>query len=660
MATEAELIEQKREERKKLIDEVKRRRAIAAQSEGILGAAERGEYGDVGQGGPKGEFDDEINQDPGNEDPSQSSMTQQNKNFLANYFTTKEGVGFGSSIGTGVEALARIQEFLSDKQIPFTDKDVTDIFMLISQAPNREKFTNEDIGKVIGMGEFVTEDMVGKNKPLTIGQVPSYLGNLLFGETADTMQKVRDEGLTFDDMTAGQRLAMAAGSAEATPLGFAPDIYRLGKAGVTTGIKAIDELVAPLTTLKTEGGPDFNINLMGGFGSGGKGGGAGLSTRGLQLSKQRKYVNKKLKEIYDNAPIDPDTELPMLPERWYSSKETIEQIYKSDPDLFPEWKDGIEGWDSLTKGFLAGKFVKNEAGQRVYTGDKVTYSDTELFPVSKASSASEKATKDFQQAVATKLNVDSINPQEQTLKYLNFIRLSESEDLFKNPDEFFKEYKFEDLTTPGTKLNDNFEKFKILDNKRIELRDDPEIQALIKKIFPDTEIKFDIAHTFETSGVRTGKVSKSLKGAGGDPDKMYIDLSIINRGKDKDMQKALESEARTAEEFFTATGIPEFFNYLKKISGKMADMGVEGQTVTKVGELQSGFILGKKGETLSDKLTVLAKRQGVELTDEDYATMLRADNIINPPKEIMQGAVELKNRGGIVGISHLVRPLGNF
>ena len=259
--------------------------------------------------------------------------------------------------------------------------------------------------------------------------------------------------------------------------------------------------------------------------------------------------------------------------------------------------------------------------------------------------------------MATKLNVDYINPQDQTLKYLNFIRLSESEDLFKNPNAFFKEYKFEDLNVPGTKLNDNFEKFKILDNKRIELRDDPEIQALIKKIFPDTEVKFDIAHTFESSGVRTGKVSESLKGAGGDPDKMYIDLSIINRGKDKDMQKALEAEARTAEEFFTATGIPEFLNYLKKISGKMADMGVEGQTVTKVGDLQSGFILGKKGETLSDKLTVLAKRQGVELTDEDYATMLRADNIINPPKKIMQGDVQLKNRGGMMSIFDMTRPL---
>ena len=594
------------------------------------------------------------------QDKDSSFISPELKASIANYFTTAQP--FGSAIGAGVEGLARIQEFLADKQIPFTDKDVTDIFMIISQAPDREKFTKEDIGKVIGMGEFVTEDMVGQNKPLTITQVPAFLGNFLFGETADTMKKVRDEGLTFDEMSPGQKLAMAGGAAEFTPLGLVPDAVRLTKAGVSTGIKAIDELTAPLTTLKTEGGPDFNINLMGGVGSGGKGGGAGLSARGLQLAEQRKYVNKKLKEIYDNAPIDEDPNsktygLPMLSANWFSSKETIEQIYRSNPDLFPEWKDGVGNWNSLTKGFLAGKFVKNEAGKRVYTGDKVTYADTKLFPVSKASSASDKAAKDFKDAVAQKLNVDFINPQDQTLKYLNFIRLSESEDLFKNPNAFFKEYKFEDLNVPGTKLNDNFEKFKILDNKRIELRDDPEIQALIKKIFPDTEIKFDIAHTFESSGVRTGKVSESLKGAGGDPDKMYIDLSIINRGKDKDMQKALEAEARTAEEFFTATGIPEFLNYLKKISGKMADMGVEGQTVTKVGDLQSGFILGKKGETLSDKLIVLAKRQGVELTDEDYVTMLRADNIINPPKEIMQGDVQLKNRGGMMSIFDMTRPL---
>jgi len=62
MATEAEI---KAQERRELLNEVRRRRAAAAQAEGSVRAAEEGQYGDVGQGGPKGEFDDEINQDPG-------------------------------------------------------------------------------------------------------------------------------------------------------------------------------------------------------------------------------------------------------------------------------------------------------------------------------------------------------------------------------------------------------------------------------------------------------------------------------------------------------------------------------------------------------------------------------------------------------------------
>ena len=373
----------------------------------------------------------------------------------------------------------------------------------------------------------------------------------------------------------------------------------------------------------------------------GTGGGAGLSEKGLRLAEQRKYVNKKLKEIYDEAPIDPETNLPMLNTNWFSSKETIEKIYKSNPKLFPEWKDGIGTWNSLTDGFLAGKFKKVK-GNRVYTGDKV---DSASLLVSGADSPAKKATKDFEKAVAKKLNVDSIKPQEQTLKYLNFIRLSESDELLKNSDKFFKKYNFDDLTTPGTKLNENFEKFKILDDKRKVLRDDPAIQAVIKKIFPDTEVKFDVAHTFELGQVKKGKVSKSKLGKGGDPDEMYIDLSITNRS----IQKDLESKAKQLEEIYTQTGDSEILEALQKISKKMSDLGVKGETVTKVGDLQSGFILGKKGENLSNKLQALAERQGVKLTDADYEILLKADNIINPPRPFKSG--------GLVGISHLTRPL---
>ena len=60
MATQEE-----KELRQKVLNDIRRKRAAAAQAEGSLGAAERGDYGNVGQG-EKGPFDDEINQDPGN------------------------------------------------------------------------------------------------------------------------------------------------------------------------------------------------------------------------------------------------------------------------------------------------------------------------------------------------------------------------------------------------------------------------------------------------------------------------------------------------------------------------------------------------------------------------------------------------------------------
>ena len=49
--------------RQDILDEIKRKRAAAARSKGIVRAAEEGQYGDVGQGDEKGPFDDEIIQD---------------------------------------------------------------------------------------------------------------------------------------------------------------------------------------------------------------------------------------------------------------------------------------------------------------------------------------------------------------------------------------------------------------------------------------------------------------------------------------------------------------------------------------------------------------------------------------------------------------------
>ena len=590
--------------RQDILNEIRRKRAAAAQSEGIIGAAERGEYGDVGQGGEKGPFDDEINQDPKNK----MSLVD----FLKNYFTDPRL----SATGAAIDLFGRTGAATA----PITQKPLE----TISQG-----------------GDNIVQKA----------------GKFLFEDAAKVAAKI-NSGVSFDELTPGEKFAIASVPAELVPqIGLAPDILKLAKnfvvnAGKST-LKAIDNITQPVG-MTNEGiiMPMAKVENPG-AGSGmpgtGTGGGAGLSEKGLRLAEQRNYVNKKLKEIYDEAPIDKDTGLPMLSSDWFKSKKVKQQIYDSNPNLFPEWKDGVGSWNDLGSGFLAGKF-KKVRGKRVYTGDKV---DSASLLVFGADSPAKKATKDFEKAVAKKLNVDSIKPQEQTLKYLNFIRLSESDELLKNSDKFFKKYNFDDLTTPGTKLNENFEKFKILDDKRKVLRDDPAIQAVIKKIFPDTEVKFDVAHTFELSQVKKGRVSKSKLGKGGDPDEMYIDLSVTNRS----IQKDLESKAKELEELYTQTGDSEILEALQKISKKMSDLGVKGETVTKVGDLQSGFILGKKGENLSDKLQALAKRQGVELTDADYEILLKADNIINPPKQIMQGTVELKNRGGIVGISHLTRPL---
>ena len=89
---------------------------------------------------------------------------------------------------------------------------------------------------------------------------------------------------------------------------------------------------------------------------------------------------------------------------------------------------------------------------------------------------------------------------------------------------------------------------------------------------------------------------------------------------------------------------------LEAINTKLKGMGVQGETVTQIGEnIQSGFILGSKDVKFSTKISNMAEDRGIQLTDADYEILLRADNIINPPRPFKDG--------GIVGISHLTRPL---
>ena len=577
--------------RQNILDEIKRKRAAAAQSEGIVRAAEEGQYGDVGQGGPKGEFDDEINQDPENADPSRFSIANLKRAILGE--------------GGGLEALAYFTPGSGDYL------SARDSVRAAKAAQEAEGFVNKI--KLYGLSFLAAA-----------GAVP--YASALIDAGGPAVKRMINKAIK-----------------EAEAMGPQP--------ALAGGVIGIDDTI--------------NMNLMKrevenpGAGSGmpGMGGtGRGPTKREMEISSQRQYVNKKLKEIYDSAPKDKDG-TPILSSDWFRSKETKQQIYDSNPDLFPEWKDGIGTWDDLTDRFFAGKIVQGKK-----TGiDEVTVVNKELFPISKSKdSAFKNAETNFKKEVAKKLGVDSLKFSDPTFKYLNFIRLSEDTKNLYNPNSFFKKYDFEDLNTPGTKLNENFEKFKVLENKRIQLRDDPAVQALIKKIIPDENVTFQIAHTFELSQPRKGRVSKSKLGEGGNPDEMYIDLSTINVSKKAGMQKELERKARDLEKLYTETGDTKILREIKKISERMDALGVQGQTVTQVGDLQSGFILGSKDVTFSKKLETLANDRKIKLTDDDRLIMLKIDNTINPPKEIMQGAVELKNRGGMVGIGHLTRPLGNF
>jgi len=574
--TEAELIEQKREERKKLLDEIKRKRAAAAQSEGIIGAAEEGQYGDVGQGGPKGEFDDEINQDPENADPSR--------------FSSENVEQAGKA---GLEALAYFTPGSGDYL------SARDSVRAAKAAQEAEGFVNKI--KLYGLSFLAAA-----------GAVP--YASALIDAGGPAVKRMINKAIK-----------------EAERMGPKPQMALPGG-----GVLGIDDTIGNL-----------NISKMAG--------GAGASARGKTISTQRQYVNKKLKEIYDKAPIDPKTKLPDLPARWFSSPKVKKEIYDSNPSMFPEWKDGIGSWNDLTDQFLAGTIIKVK-GKNVYTGkDAVTNAK---LPVAKSKAAYEEAEDNFLKIYTknTKQKEGSVPVTDQTFKYLNFIRLSEGDKLFNNPNAFFKQYNLKDLDNVDSTLYKGFEKFKVLDDKRKILSKDPELKILLEKVFPEAKnvkggVKFQIGHTFESSQVRKGRVSKTKKGKGGDPEEMYIDLNVINMGP----QKELEKQARKLEEIFSNENLsPELRREamvgLEAINTKLTGMGAQGQTVTQIGDnIQSGFILGSKDVKFSSKVSNMAEDRGIKLTDADYEILLKADNIINPPRPFKSG--------GLVGISHLVRPL---
>jgi len=112
MATQEE-----KELRQKVLEDIKRKRAAAAYGEGVKKAAEEGQYGDVGQGGPKGEFDDDIIQEDPNAQMEFQKFIEQNvgdKAFGLRTLGTAENILSAPSSGFGGEYDARNLPVLKD------------------------------------------------------------------------------------------------------------------------------------------------------------------------------------------------------------------------------------------------------------------------------------------------------------------------------------------------------------------------------------------------------------------------------------------------------------------------------------------------------------------------------------------------------------------
>ena len=623
--------------RQDILDEIRRKRAAAARSEGIIGAAERGEYGDVGQGGPKGEFDDEINQDPGNEDVTQSRMS--NFDMLKSIFMDPKTSMFGS----GVDMFGRIGALTS----PVTQKPLETI------SQGGDNIVQE-------AGKFFYEDM------------------------AKATKKIND-GVKFDDLTFSEKFALASLVAEGTPLGLAPDILRAAKNFTInigkTGIKTIGDITESLSSrMETAGAPNVdNINFMTGSKS-------GATDSKVVYNPQKNYDNlvdsKPQKSVKISSTVDEpnlsklevtgtdgnsyvlvgDRLVPkeMAEIRGYVLKEgdranpriSYNYVLKSRDDLIRE-KTG----SGLVK--IGNRQVPYEDTILVTGKDGKTYRiiNADAYKVREASGAlpDQKVfntylsnNKTIQEIISNDKNINSGSLN----RYLNFIRVSSPQTgkiVDGKADDFMKDFKLEieDLKNPNSLFYKQYEYFKQFDKVREQAG--KKIKPILDIIYPakkegrEASNSLQIAHRFMNTQI--GKsVPEGLAGTGGTPSAYYLDISEFNAL----VQPSLEREAREAVASGSVEAIKIVDQKLKKIG---AEINVDG---VKLG--QHKFV----EEKLLEEAGKLKSMSPKELQEKGI-TLEMINDFYEGIDMISKGAsnlgVKAMNKGGLVGISHLTRPL---
>jgi len=623
--------------RQDILDEIRRKRAAAARSEGIIGAAERGEYGDVGQGGPKGEFDDEINQDPGNEDVTQSRMS--NFDMLKSIFMDPKTSMFGS----GVDMFGRIGALTS----PVTQKPLETI------SQGGDNIVQE-------AGKFFYEDM------------------------AKATKKIND-GVKFDDLTFSEKFALASLVAEGTPLGLAPDILRAAKNFTInigkTGIKTIGDITESLSSrMETAGAPNVdNINFMTGSKS-------GATDSKVVYNPQKNYDNlvdsKPQKSVKISSTVDEpnlsklevtgtdgnsyvlvgDRLVPkeMAEIRGYVLKEgdranpriSYNYVLKSRDDLIRE-KTG----SGLVK--IGNRQVPYEDTILVTGKDGKTYRiiNADAYKVREASGAlpDQKVfntylsnNKTIQEIISNDKNINSGSLN----RYLNFIRVSSPQTgkiVDGKADDFMKDFKLEieDLKNPNSLFYKQYEYFKQFDKVREQAG--KKIKPILDIIYPakkegrEASNSLQIAHRFMNTQI--GKsVPEGLAGTGGTPSAYYLDISEFNAL----VQPSLEREAREAVASGSVEAIKIVDQKLKKIG---AEINVDG---VKLG--QHKFV----EEKLLEEAGKLKSMSPKELQEKGI-TLEMINDFYEGIDMISKGAsnlgIKAMNKGGLVGISHLTRPL---
>ena len=643
MATEAEI---KAKERKEILDEIRRRRAAAARSEGIIGAAERGEYGDVGQGGPKGEFDDEINQDPENK--------MSYFDMLTNYFTNPKL----SATGAGIDLLGR----LGAKTAPYTQKPLE----TISQG-----------------GDNIVQKA----------------GKFLFEDAAKVAAKI-NSGVSFDELEPFEKLAIASVPAEAIPgLGLAPDILKMARNfAVNVGksaLKGIGNITQPVGM--TNEGITMPMTMSDEAGSGI----ISASDKSKKIYPNLKYKTEADDFIKANYLKMSDEQ--MLKEMMKDSDKYFYEIPSSVASLTQtrldrlglsrstssgaamrygselDYENVIKEYDTITKDMDLSKMTQKQiyeffenayksatglepltsgSTKKLFLSKIDRFADERGFEKLRKSKFGESADKTlFKNYLFSNKVIDNVVSNNKNIdktsltRYLDFIRMSSpnsKKGIDGNFDNFMKDFDLEikDLKNVDSIFYKQYEYFKKFDKVRKDAGE--KIKPFLNQIFPSTTDKttknsLQIAHRFENSQI--GKtVEEGLAGTGGTPSTYYLDISRFN----SEIQPKLEAQIRKAlADGDTVT--------LTKLNKQLTDeVGAE--------IIIDGVKFGKH-RSVEEKLLKEIKKYKLnpKLMKQDGITLKMIRDVDEALDMISKGASDLgitmMASGGLVGISHLTRPL---